>query len=122
MPVSTFLRGRWPSRGVMWLTLTATGRVLKRTAESDEGGGSKETYTSQGDIPCRIDSALGGGGEGEEADRIADLSTHLITLHPNTAVTVDDDFEIVGVGRFEILAIRFRTGEMVRELEVTART
>lgn len=117
MPITTFLSDRSPTRGLISLALSDTGKVLKRKEASDGGGGTTDTYEAQSEIPCRIDPV--GGSEGEVADRISDRTTHVITLYPKAEVTLDDDFEVVGVGRFEITAIRSRTSERVRIIEVT---
>lgn len=128
MPLSTFLRDRPPQRGLIWLSLSETGRILKRSSASDGGGGVTETYSPAAsadwaattNVRCRIDAL--GGNEAEMAGRISDRSTHIITMAPHTAVSVDDDFQIQDRGRYEITAVRARTNEFARVIEVTNRT
>jgi YD repeat-containing protein len=120
MPVSTFLNGRAPTRGVLWLGLSDTGGVLLRAGTADGGGAQTYTYTRQGTISCRIDPL--GGREGEQAVRVSDRSTHVVTLPALTTITLDDDFVVDGRGTFEVTAIRSRTGEFARMIEVTDKT
>lgn len=120
MPVSTFLNGRGLTRGLLWLALSEKGFILTRSSSSDGAGGSTETYTKGSAITCRIDALA--GEEGEQADRISDRSTHIVTCLAGTEITADDDFEIEGVGRFEVTAVRSHTGEMATQFEVTDRT
>lgn len=121
-----------PQRGVLWLSLTETGRWLVRGTASDGGGGVTETYTPAGtadwstttNIDCRIDAL--GGEEGELADRISDRSTHLVTFAAGTAgtanISLNNDFQLQNRGRYEVTAIREHTNEMATQIEVTDRT
>lgn len=132
MGLTTFLNdSRPPMRGLLWLGLAETGRVLKRTEATDNGGGNVETYTPAGtaswatstNVPCRIDAlGQGGGDERLAGGRISDLSTHTITMPAGTEVDLDDDFQIEGRGRFEITALRRYTQEFARVIEVTDQT
>ena len=126
-PITTFLDYP-PTRGVLWLSLTDTGRWLVRGTASDGGGGVTETYTPAGtaawntttNVDCRIDVI--GGGEGEVAERVSDRSTHIVTLAAGTApLSTDNDFQIQNRGRYEVTAIREHTGEMATQFEVTDR-
>lgn len=119
MPLSTFLDGRAPTRGLLWLALSDTAYVFKRSSESDGGGGSTDKYTKQAGVSARIDPI--GGGEAELAARVSDRSTHVVTLRPGTEISLDDDLEIAG-SRYEVTAIRSRTGEMALMVEVTDAT
>lgn len=129
-PISTFMDGTPPIRGVLWLGLSDTARVLVRGTASDGGGGYTETYTpaptlawgSSTNFACRIDALT--GTEGQTANRISDRSTHLVTLNTGGTISISlsDDLQIQNRGRYEITAIREHTGEFVRELEVTDRT
>jgi hypothetical protein len=126
-PLPTFLRDR-PTRGLIWLSLNEVGRFLVYSSVSDGGGGQTDTYTPEPDaewstttnVPCRIDPLS--GNQAEAAGRISDRSTATVTLPPGTDVSVDDDFQIKGVGRFEITAVRVQTDEFARVIEVTDRT
>ncbi len=129
-PLSTFMNGQPPVRGLFWLGLSDTARFLTRTSVSDGGGGMTETYTPAGtadwnattNFACRIDPI--GGGEGEAAERVSDRSNHIVTFNTGGTITfdLDDDLQIENRGRFEITAIRKRTGEAVQQIEVTDQT
>src|SRR5512147_1107215 len=126
-PLSTFLNGQPPIRGVLWLGLSETGRVLIRSQVSDGGGGETDTYTpadtlpwrDSTNFPCRIDVIS--GTEGQAANRVSDRSTHVVTLNTGgtIAISLDDDLQIQNRGRYEITAIREHTGEFSRQFEVT---
>jgi hypothetical protein len=140
MSISTFLDYP-PNRGILWLSLTDTGRFLVRGTASDSGGGVTETYSPAGTAawtagttyPCRIDSL--GGGEGEVAERVSDRSTHVVTIAAGTIAgsatiasrsypvySTNNDFQIQNRGRYEITALREHTGEMATRFEVTDKT
>ena len=118
MPFSTFLDGRTPDqlRGLMWLTLSETGYVIRGTVTSDSGGGVTTTWGTAGTVDCRIDPL--GGGEDEFGGQIDDRSTHILTV-PAGASVEDTDRVIVGSrGTFEVTAVRQRTREWSRVFEV----
>lgn len=102
-------------RGLLWLSLTDTGRISTRTATSDSGGGATEVWASGSDIPCRIDPIR--GNELLAADRISDRATHLITTPAGTVVSTDGRFVIDGRGTYEITAVRERTGQAAQLFE-----
>lgn len=108
-----------PTRGLITEALTETGWPVSSTFVSDGGGGGSVTLVSGGTVSCRVDAL--GGAEGEVAERISDRSSHLITLPPETTVTIADDFVISGRGTFEITAVREHTGELSRALEAVPR-
>ncbi len=124
MGLSTFLSNP-PIRGLLWLSLTDTGRFLIRSSVSDGGGGQTETYlpdpsaawAGTNNVACRIDALS--GIEGEVADRVSDRSTHLVTINAPYSVSLNSDFQILNRGRYEITAIREHTGEMATQFEVT---
>lgn len=127
-PLSTFLRDRPPTRGLLWLSLDATGRVLKHTTASDSGGGQTDTYTplpsasweSSTNVACRIDPLA--GSQAQVASQVSDRSTAVVTLPLGTEVSVEDDFQIKGIGRYEITAVRQQTDGFALFIEVTDRT
>jgi hypothetical protein len=140
MSISTFLDYP-PNRGILWLSLTDSGRFLVRGTASDSGGGVTETYAPAGTAvwtagtiyPCRIDAL--GGGEGEVAERVSDRSTHVVTIAAGTIAgsaivgsryypvySTDNDFQIQDRGRYEITALREHTGDMAARFEVTDKT
>lgn len=103
-------------RGALFLGLSDTGYVLRPTVVDDLGGGGTSTFGTAGTYPCRVDPA--GGGESSLADRISERTTHRISLPPMTDVRSSDRFKVSGV-TFEITAVRTRTEEDLRVLEVT---
>lgn len=119
MPLSTFLNGRSYTtlRGAAWLALSETGHVVAGSVTDDGGGGGSATWTAGSSVPCRIDP-LYGRGEGVVAARISERSTHAVTLPPNMVVDAGQRFAIDGRGTFEITAVRERTSEFTRTIEV----
>lgn len=103
-------------RGLAWLRLSDLGAVGTATILEDSGGGGTASWTYATAVPCRIDPLA--GGEGENADRISDRSTHLLTFPPETDVSVSQRIQITGKGSFEVLAVRDATDEFVRVAEV----
>ncbi len=117
MPLSTFLNGRAPTRGLPWLALSDTGNVLIRTSVDDSGGGATQSWTAGSALPCRIDP-LGTRGRGLVGGRIDERSTHVVTVPAGTPVASEDRFAITGRGTFEVLATHDRTAEWTRPFEV----
>lgn len=118
MGLTTFLDDDNPTqlRGLAWLSLSDLGQVGAGTIVSDGGGGGTATWTYGGTIPCRIDPMT--GGELLTADRLADRSTHTVTVPAGTSVSPASRFAIAGRGTFEVTAVRSRTGESLTFFEV----
>jgi SPP1 family predicted phage head-tail adaptor len=118
MPFSTFLDGNDPVRlrGLPWISLSGSGQVLRGTFVSDSGGGGSVTWNSQGTVACRIDPIS--GRDDLVAGRVSERSTHVVTLPPNTDVGTDDRFLIDGRGTLLVTAVRDRTREWLRMIEV----
>lgn len=117
--MSTFLDERPPTRGTDLNFLTETGYILAGSVTDDGGGGGSVALNTAGTFPCRIDAM--GGREGEIASRISDRSTHLVTLPPQTVIELEQDFQIDGIGAFEVTAVRQHTHELSRAIEVVAK-
>lgn len=118
MSVATFLDGRTPTqlRGLGWLSLSDSGRVLTRAGTDDSGGGyTVGSWTAGSYFACRIDPA--GSRNGELANQASERTTHIITLPANTTVATSARFEITNRGTYEVTAVRTRTRENFRELE-----
>jgi Phage head-tail joining protein len=103
-------------RGAAWLFLSETGQVLSGTVVSDSGGGGTTVWSAGGTVNCRIDPL--GGGEGLAGGRISDRTTHLLSVPPDVDVDERNRFAVTNRGTFEITALRERTSEPVRTLEV----
>ena len=118
MPLPTTLHDVTPFalRGLRFLALSETGYVMRATITDNQGGGASQSFGTVGTVACRIDPV--GGGEELTADRISDRTTHKITLPPDTNLDSTDRFKI-GTDLFEITAVRTRTDEQVRVVEVT---
>ena len=121
MPLSTFLNGGTATRlrGLMWLSLSDTGKLGTRAYTTDSGGGATAVWSFAGaDIPCRVDPiAAAGDDETIVAGRLSDRSTHLITVPAGTTGGTDNRFSVTGRGTFEVTAVRSRTGEWARFFE-----
>jgi SPP1 family predicted phage head-tail adaptor len=116
MPFSTSVDGVVPTqlRGIAWLALSQSGTILNLAGTTDSGGGATRTWTGSGTVDCRVDAM--GGAEAEVADRIADRSTHLITVPPETTIGHEDRFASDGI-TYEVTAVRDSTREWVRTIE-----
>lgn len=151
MGITTFLDYP-PSRGLLWMSLTDTGRWLVRGTASDSGGGVLDHYqllttagtyipgTVHGTVIYWTEAQLGTyswsstrnvncridaliGEEGALAGRISDRSTHLVTFAASAAtISLDNDLQIQNRGRYEVTAIREHTNEFATQVEVTDRT
>jgi hypothetical protein len=82
MPLSTFLNGRPPTRGLTWLALSATATIFSRTFASDSGGGGSATWVTAGTVACRIDPLT--AYSRITAGAIDERSTHIVTIPPGT--------------------------------------
>jgi hypothetical protein len=121
MPFGTFLDGREPERlrGLMFLSLSDTGNVVRGSFTSDAGGGGTIAWTAGSALPCRIDPLTQTGGREQlVAGRVSDRATHVVTVPPGTVADTDDRFVVSGRGTFEIVAVRERTKEWARMVEV----
>lgn len=117
MSQATFLNGRAPTqlRGAAWLALSDTGYHLSLSGTTDSGGGEIQTWGTAGTFDCRIDPLA--GGEATVANQVSDRSTHLLTLPPQTSITHNDRFKVNG-DTYEITAVRSRTAELTRQVEL----
>jgi hypothetical protein len=126
MPLSTFLDGDTPTqlRGLAWLSLSDVGHVVTRTVVSDGGGGGTISWAAGTAVPCRIDPIGDRGSPRSTGGRIDERSTHVVTVSsgtiPGTALVADSRFAIDGRGTFEVTAVRDRTAEWSRQVEVVA--
>lgn len=122
MPLSTFLDGQGleRSRGLLWLSLSDTGTVLRGTVTDDTGGGGTTTWVSAGTVECRLDPLAERGMSRVTGGRINERSTHLVTTPPLSTIEASDRIAIAGRGTFEITAVRERTREWSRQFEVVA--
>ncbi len=122
MSVATTLNGKpiTQLRGLPWLLLSDTGRVVSLATSDDGGGGATEAWTAGADIPCRIDPVA--GGEGLVGERLSDRTTHVITVVASTAITAKDRFEVDGHGTYAITAVRDQTRTDLLQLEAVSTT
>lgn len=104
-------------RATAQAALPQTCTIQRKTVVSDGGGGTSETWADHAtDVPCRI-APVGGGETGTAGDRVADESTHIITLPAQADVTEADRLEIDGQ-TFEATLARTRgTWEITRRVE-----
>lgn len=106
------------------VVLPDTCFVLTRTEESNGAGGRKVAYAKSDETPCAIAPIKGGEYVGSRAlpkpagDRLDARTTNVITLPPKTAISEKDKVEVEGWGVFEVTALRRRSIEILREIEV----
>ena len=107
-------------RGLLWRSLTETAAIQALTSTSDSGGGATQVWAANGTAACRIDP-LGTQRQGRlTGGAIDERSTHVVTLPPATTVATANRLAITGRGTFEVTAVRDRTGERSRVVEVVA--
>lgn len=94
-----------------------SGRILTFTQESTGGGGYRETFVPGEGIVARI-APVGGGEGSDEAERVDDRSTHVVTCPAGTEISDRDRIELDGVGTFAVTLVRRRSLEIVRRVEV----
>ena len=117
MPLSTFLNGRPPTRGLTWLALSDSATIIVGTVTSDSGGGATQAWAAIGSVDCRIDP-LSGGRNGITGGAIDERSTHVVTVPADTTVSVANRVAIAGRGTFEVTAVRSRTDQLTQVFEV----
>jgi head-tail adaptor len=84
---------------------------------SDFGGGRTETWGTGGTVPARIGPVGGGERAGGPGARIDDRTTHIITLPASTEITSSDRLNVGGT-EYEVTAVRTRSWEITRRVEV----
>lgn len=91
--------------------------VQRATTVSDGGGGTTTTWADHlTGVPCRL-SPVGGGEQGTSGGRIADESSHIVTVAAGTDVTERDRL-VVGATTYEVTLVRDRGAwELTRRLE-----
>jgi hypothetical protein len=122
MPIFTFLDGDVPIKltGLQWMSLSEVGHVVSQVSTDDQGGGVTQVWTAGTAVPCRLDP-IARLGRDVVGGRIDERSTHVVTLALGTAtVTTNHRFAIDNRGTFEVTAVRQRTREWARELEIVA--
>lgn len=106
------------------VVLPDTCYILTRTEESNGAGGRKVSYVKGDATPCAIAPIKGGEYVGSRAlpkpsgDRLDARTTNVITLPPKTEISEKDQVEVEGWGVFEVTALRRRSIEILREVEV----
>jgi hypothetical protein len=123
MPLSTFLNGGTAIqlRGLQWLSLSDVGHYVTQVSTDDQGGGVTQVWAAGSvDIPCRVDPIGTGRERGMVGGMIDERTTHVVTVPAGSTVTADSRFVIDGRGTFEVTAVRDRTAEHFRVVEVVA--
>jgi hypothetical protein len=119
MPLSTFLNGRTPTtlRGLLFLSLSDSAIIQKRTATSDSGGGASWVWASTGTVSCRVYPA-GGAGPSIVGGALDEATTHFCRLPLGASVDTPDRVVVSGRGTFEVTLASVRTDEASRLVEV----
>jgi head-tail adaptor len=89
--------------------------ISSQSFASDGGGGGSLTWTAGGTVDCRI--APLNGSEGERAERIAPHAEYIVTLPQSASVTTSSQLAIGG-GTFAVAAVRDRSYEVTKRVEV----
>lgn len=91
--------------------------IERRSTVSDGGGGTTTTWAPhRTDVPCRV-SPVSGGEQGTPGGRIADESSHVITMAAGADVTEADRL-IVNATVYEVTLVRTRGAyELTRRIE-----
>lgn len=116
MPLSTFLNGRPPTRGLTWLALSDTALIISGTVASDSGGGVSQSWGTIGTVDCRIDPV--GERSGITGGAIDERSTHVATIPTGSTIDIQNRIEITGRGTYEVTAVRERTDQLTQVFEV----
>lgn len=99
----------------------ATAVIQTYSQVSDGAGGRTETWTSGATVAARIAPLTGGEtqrrGTTSSSGRIDPRTTHVVSVPAGTAVTAKDRV-LLGGQVYEITAVRTRTDEVIRRLEV----
>jgi len=104
-------------RGTAEDALPGTAVISGGTFASDGGGGGSVAYLPFGTVSCRL-APVGGGETGTPGDRIADESTHIITLPAATSITEANRVTYDGK-TYEVTLVRERgQWELTRRVEV----
>lgn len=107
-------------RSEIEIVMPETGRVLYQSKESNDAGGTKETFTPGKDIPAGIAplrKVITGGEHGSPGERIDDRTLHLITLPATTEIGAKDRIELDAWGVFEVLAVAKRSEAITKQVE-----
>lgn len=102
-------------RAVAEQALPGTAVINSGTLTSDGGGGYSEAFTASGTVACRVAPVT--GSERELGDRIAADAEYVITLPAETSVETDDRIVTGGV-TYNVVAVRDRSWEITRRVEV----
>lgn len=97
--------------------LPDSATIERKTAVSDLGGGTTETWANQATgVSCRIEPA-GGGETGATADRVNDETSHVVYFAAGTDIA-ETDRVLIGGQVYEITAVhRWGTSEVYRSVE-----
>lgn len=106
------------------IVLPDTCYLLTRSEESNGAGGQKVTYVKSEGIACSIAPLKGGEYTGSRAlprpagERLDGRTTNVLLLPPGTEISEKDQVEVEGRGTFEVTALRRRSIEILREVEL----
>lgn len=106
------------------IVLPDTCYILTRSEESNGAGGRKVAYVKSGAIACGLAPLKGGEYTGSRAlpkpagERLDARTTNVLTLPPGAEVDEESRVEVEGHGTFEVTALRRRSIEILREVEL----
>lgn len=100
--------------------LTGRALILRHASEQSGGGGERDSWTPDAPdawIPCAI-APIGSGEDNSASDQLDERTTHILSLPRGSAIADKDRAEVEDVGVFEVTAIRLRSLEVTRRVEV----
>lgn len=106
-------------RSTMNAALPDTATVQRKQTVSDGGGGQTASWVTVATTACRFSPVGGGeGGTSTTGGRVAEETTHVVTVPANQDVTETDRL-IVNARTFEVTSVRQRGAwELSRRVEV----
>lgn len=121
MGFSTFLHSGGTvtqMRGLAFLALSETARILSGSVVSDGGGGGTTVWRAVGTTDCRIYPLATSSSSRFVGGAISENSTHMIRLPTRATVDLDDRIVVGSRGTFSVLMAPERTGELTKTIEV----
>jgi head-tail adaptor len=102
-------------RATLAQSLPGTAVIQAGTLTSDGGGGYSEAFSAAETVACRVAPLT--GTEREVGGRVSSEAEYVITLPAETTVETDDRIVVGGI-TYNVVAVRDRSWEISRRVEV----